>query len=288
MVTPMLNVAHVLTLGTVPPVFLVGNELVGEGLRVDWTIEKAAGPAPDTATIRIYNLGLVQRKAVEAASLLYGKFLVSLSIGWGAMAEIVFTGVAYKVIATEKTGTDIITTIEAADGYELRDTPPVGGALVGAAAGAILQQLLAAMQVPPSPPALLAVEAAAAQLPIPAWNVTGEGTVREQLDALIDTLGLSWGIADGFFVVYQNGLRNDLPPSILNPFSGLLDARVVDDGGVEFEALAQARTVPGMQIVINMLEPIGGGPLRVERVVFNGSSFGPSFMSGTARKVALL
>jgi hypothetical protein len=59
---------------------------------------------------------------------------------------------------------------------------------------------------------------------------------------------------------------------------------------VAIEALAQPRLVPGVQVTILDLTgvPLGGGPLRVERIEFNGSNEGESVMSGIARRVALL
>ena len=106
---------------------------------------------------------------------------------------------------------------------------------------------------------------------------------------LLASIGLAWGVAGGKIVVYKGGIRKDLLPSILAPVTGLLKWLELDDGGVQFTALAQPMIEPGGQITINDVfgVPVGGGPLRVERVTFSGSTVGTSTMEGVARKLQL-
>lgn len=289
----MLNVASMLTIATVPPTVLISHEQ-SQGLRVEWDVQKAVGSSPDTATITIYNLGLAGRKALEVASALPIPLTVQLSVGWGLVPELLFTGQAWEVKPEKKTGTNILSIIEAGDGAFIADVPPSGGAWVGRTAAVAVAFHLQAMGLIPSPAAIAAIAEAGAKLPISAWDDVDDGSPRDKLDDLMATLGLDWGVADGFFVVYRGGLRNDLVPSILMPASGLLSAELLDDGGVEFHALAQARVVPGLQVQIltagpgGSMLPLGGGPLRVESVTFSGTSEGPSLMTGVARKVTLL
>lgn len=91
-------------------------------------------------------------------------------------------------------------------------------------------------------------------------------------------------------MVFAGGLRMDILPSILTPQTGLLSWEELDDGGVEFDGLAQPRVCPGAQVqMLDMLGvPIGGGPLRIDKIQFSGASEGPSTMSGTARKALAL
>lgn len=295
MVAPLLNVASMLTVGLTPPIVLISHEKA-QGLRVEWDVEKSVTPEPDRATIRIYNLARVSRLALEAAVGLPAPIVVQLSVGWGLVPELMFTGQAWRIQPEVKRGMGVVTEIEAGDGVEVRDTPPSGGAWVGQTAAVAVALLVTAMGLVPSASALETINTRAAELPIQAWPRTGDKEPRDDLDELMATLGLAWGVKDGFFVVYRAGLRNDLAPSLLNPLSGLLNAHTIDDGGVEFEALTQARFVPGLQVAIQVPGPTGtglpfvplGGPLRVESVRFSGSSEGPSIMRGVARRVALI
>jgi hypothetical protein len=297
MTLPMLNVAATLAIASAPPVLLASNEQL-PGLRFDWTVEKTATPDPDTATITVFNLGVVSRKALEAALALPIPLVVTLSVGWGLVPEVLFVGQVWKAQPEVKTGQDILSILEVGDGaLPTRDTPPAGGAWVGQVAAIATTAIATSMGLIPSPSALAAISEAGAALPVAAWQATGDGEPRQQLDDLMATLGLSWGVQDGQFVVYRAGLRNDLPPSILTPISGLLHAEIVDDGVVQFDALAQPRIVPGVQVQImrpgpggnlTTMIPVGSGPLRVDSVIFSGSTQGPSMMTGTARKVALL
>jgi hypothetical protein len=294
----MLNVAAVLAIATVPPTVVVSNELT-QGLHFTWEVEKSNSPQSDQARIAITNLGAIGRKALMAAAALPFPIQVQLSVGWGVMPELLFMGEAWTIRPEIKHGTEIVTELEVGDGVgPTRDTPPGGGAMVGQLVSAAVLIAVAQMRLVPSPGAVLAVQEAAAALPPIAFLSVGDKAPRETLDDLMATLGLGWGVENNTtFVAYRAGLRNDLPPSVLTPLSGLLRADVLDDGGVQFEALAQARVVPGLQVSIlvpgpggnvTTMIPIGGGPLRVESVRFSGSTEGPSLMSGIARKVAIL
>lgn len=288
------GIAAKLVIAMVPPIVI--DHTLGEDLHFEWSVEKVRGPSPDMATLRIHNLGQPLRKALEAyvgtAPIPLG---IALFVGWDKLAEQLFTGISWKVIPEKEEGTDWVTTIECGDGaVEARDTPPSGAAWFGAPFAEIVHLTARKAGYTVSPATLAVIETAVGRTSIPAiqaqLQLVDLNEPRDELDGLMASLGLSWGSQDGEFVVFDNGLRNDLLPSILTPTTGLLSWSVLDDGGLEFEALCQARVVPGIQVQVNDLAgaPIGGGPLRVERISFSGTTDGPSVMRGVARKVEIL
>lgn len=294
MAMALLNLATRLILTTDPPVgppVLVEN-LTGQGLRLDWQINKARGGDPDSCSLSIFNLHFGFRTMLQAAWATFSPMIVRLYIGWQGIPELVFTGDAWHFVAEKVQGADIVTAVQAMDGGgALRDTPPGGSTAIAMGIKLAVAQLLDMMGISPGPTAMAAITLACT------GNVAAETLQRvdvteprEALDVYMASIGLAWGIADGFFVVYRNGLRDDVLPVLLTPISGLLEWRVVDDGGVQFEALTNVSVVPGCQLTI--LDPtgvvVGGGPLRVDKISFNGSTQGTSTMTGTARKVAIL
>lgn len=277
------------------------QSLDGDGLRFEWDVLKTRTSSPDTATIRICNLMKIHRADLAMLASLPGRILVELSIGWRGVenegpsdqlllpTDVLFRGEDWRVVPEEQNGPDIITTIEAGDGLEVSTAAPDGGGNIALGITLGVKFALAALKLKPSKAALAVIEAEGAKVTTPISNLTLENDPRELLDVLLASMGLGWGISGGEFVVYRGGLRDDLLPGLLTPQSGLSRWAVTDDGGVEFEALAQPRFVPGMQITVSDHLGIlqGGGPLRIDTIRFMGTTDGPSIMQGTARKAVL-
>lgn len=287
----LFDITAALVIATVPQI-LIGSFTSNE-LRVEWDVQKELGPTPNQAAITVYNMDAVNRTVLSKFRSVPATLIVQLSIGWGRAVEPLFIGEAWRVVSTEVSGTDILTRIEAGDGSKtLGDASGGGGGVLGLGVVACIELTLSQMGIVPTPTATATMNAAAAEVPLAASiQATFELPPREQLDVWCACLGLSWGIEDRAFVVYRRGLINDgSPPSILTPQSGLLRWSECDDGGVEFEAVAQPRVKPGSQVFVttNRGVTIGGGPLRIERVAFTGSTEGPSLMSGVARKAMAL
>lgn len=278
--------------GAVPGAVAMIDNSRGDGLRIEWEVEKVRGGSCDQAKITIYNLARLNREAIAAAVTVPAPLEVALLIGWSGVPELVFTGEIWRCVASRRTGTDVLTVLEAGAGAAaLKDTPPAGGAAVGIAMQLVVAEILKNAQLKPSPTAMATIAAYAAKVPVSQlMGYTADRGTTQLLDECLASIGLSWGIDRGLFVVYAGGLRNDLLPSVLTPATGLLSWEELGDGGVQFEGLAQARVTPGLQLqVLDLLgKMIGGGPLRVEKVTFTGSTEGESLMSGVARKVQVL
>lgn len=287
--TAMFGIATSLVVGTTPPFLL--ETIRAEGLRIEWQIDKVAGPTPDTGTIRIFNLHPAQRKAIATAKRVSNVPLFAvLQIGWNKRVEILFEGYAHRTAPEIRRDVDIVTELELGAGKDtgLRDTPPGGGVDVGKAIEIVIVERAVRAGLSVSEATRALINSRAAAVPLTSFSSVVDATeVDEQLDLMLAALGLNWGRDGDFLVVYDNGLRNDLAPTVLTPNAGLLAWNELDDGGVEFEALAQPRVVPGIQLqVVNEFGVlVGGGPLRCESVSFTGTSDTSSLMRGVARKV---
>jgi len=299
-----LNVTSLVNVGSAPPITV--QNLTGEGLRVTWEIDKSNSSEPDSGRVTIYNLQTASRRILSALipSLPGFAFRCSLSIGWGDVQNPglgfvpptqVLTGQIVSIVPERKERVDVLTEIRFGDGtVEQRDTAPNGTALRSAQLltwSSIIRLVVLELGFTLSPAADLVIDQAASNLNLPSYGaanaIIGDREVREKLDNLFDTLRLGYTIDNGVVRVFDSsGLRNDLPPQRLTPLSGLLSFAVTDDGGVEFEALANPLVAPGSQVTIENAAQIvqGGGPLRVERIRFVGDNYRESIMRGVARK----
>lgn len=273
----------------------------GEGLYMEWDLQKTRTSSPDTATVRIFNLLPIHRADLALLSALPGRIKIELAIGWRGHGveptvntlflptDVVFVGEDWRVVPEEREGPDIVTTIEAGDGIEVTNAAPQGGSEVALGMKLLVLLSLQQLGLKPSVGALAVIETEAAKITVSIERPTHEIPPRERLDLLMASMDLAWGISGGEFVIYRGGLRNDLPPAILTPQTGLLKWSVTDDGGVEFEALARPIVTPGAQATLldELGQTLGGGPLRIETVRFLGTTEGPSMMMGVARKAVL-
>ena len=284
------NVGVRLFIASVPPVLI--QNFVGESLYVQWDVRKDNTSSPDFARITIYNLDPALRAPVERVASFPTPATVQLHVGWGLIPDLLFLGQPWKVTPARKTGLDVLTILECGDGARAaRETgPPGGSAAIAVTIELELELYLAQLGYLPVPGALEVVKLAALSKALPAYKPTFDGSPRERINEIMASVGLGWGIQDGFFVVYTGGLVLGEAPLLINPQTGLLFWETLDDGAVEFEALTQARVRPGAQVILqdNNLVPLGGGPTRVESISYSGTSDGPSVMRGTARPLALL
>jgi len=188
----------------------------------------------------------------------------------------------------------VLTVIEFGDGLvELRDAAPGGASLAAQILtwSSVVTLVAAELGLAVSPAALAVIDAAALRQGLPVYGagnlILGDREIREKLDNIFEALRIGYTIDNGILRAFDaSGLRNDLPPQVLAPLSGLLSFAVTDDGGVEFEALANPLLAPGSQVtVLNDIGIVqGGGPLRVESIEFAGDNYQNSLMRGVARR----
>lgn len=298
------NVA--VTLTAVPPV-VVENFDGGDGLRIEWNVEKTNKPQADTGTVRIYNLARATREVLEAVIpvLPAFSFVGTIAVGWGRIGTPHFvppfrliSGNITKIVPNMKTGVDVVTEVTIGDSMTSgRDSVAsqtltnIQGFTWSTAIAAVAAQQ--GRTLSPLAPAFIDAAATAKKIPLTQLRNLNlrSGDLEQILTDLLATLGLNFVVQDNVISVFdKSGLRQDLPQVILRAEGGLLDFAVRDDGGVDFTALANPLVQPGSQVTIfnEVGVLVGGGPLRVEHVAFDGSTYESSTMSGTARKFQVI
>lgn len=304
--TALFGVTFQLFVTTTPPILVdnltqqIDNSLA-DSLRVDWQVSKRLGPAPDDCRVRIYNLDPLLRTALKTArhpdqgwprpSL----SLLQLSVGWGGVPEPLFTAPLVDFVAERQEGADVVSEMVAGPGGWMRAVPSgmseAGGQPVAVAAKlAIADAAGLRLGLLVGPAVFAKIEERAAATPLAAWARTDTRDPLDTIDTIMATIGLNWGIDGNQLVVYERGLRADLPLKVdLDPDSGLISWTAVRDG-LEFEGLAQPRVVPGAQLELFRPGQFGlpvsiAGPLRCESVEFSGSNYGSSTMRGLARQL---
>lgn len=278
--------------------------LDGTGLKMEWNIERTRSSTPDRGTIMIYNLGTAARKAIHetwkqlAPTLGY---ILEFSIGWENLVERIFVGDAWKLVPEIRVGEDVLTVFEVGDGNKgVRDgVQPIAANMSQGQIDFILLTLVEAtvelggLGLPIDPASRAVISAKAKQSPFPKFdNYAGTGNTADQVDELIDQLGLEWKIYNGSFIVTDKGNAATASPiaTLLSAKTGLLTWAQEDDGGIVVTALANPNVKPGSQIsVIDSFGiPVGAPAHRVDKVSFFGTTDGESLMEIVGRKALLI
>jgi hypothetical protein len=295
-------------LDVLAPPLTVAN-LSGEGLTMDWSITRTNTSAADVGRLRVTNLSRSNRRLLQQAQPLLSAFAyqLSFSLGWDGVVFEVLRGPLTKLVAEERTtSTEVVSTFEWSDGLlSLRDSTPLAAPLTVTSGlwlnvfEAIAKTFPGVLGLAPSFATTLATSPLVSA--IPNFGAVFNNDPVNDLNDLVSSLGpgYDWGIQDALIVLYRAGLISDsTPPLILAPNTGLLSWQLQDDGGVMVSALANPGVRPGQQVQVlgvdavpgagvPVPELVGGGPLRIESVTWDGSTLGTSIMSLVARKIEL-
>ncbi len=280
------------------------SNLDGNGLRFTWEIERDNTNAADKGRISIFNLSSAFRgvlfeawRALSAAS----GYLVEFGIGWDGVPQTVIRGDVWRLTPNRRTPTDVETVIEIGDGQKNLRDQTVGRSFSNVRISIVLEYLVAlppatadagggglGLIYPPESKALVAQ--ATSELPIQTWgNIPAGANTREAIDLIMSTLGLTWRIHNGAFVVLRGGLSNK-PPPLIRPGTGLISYEVRDDGGIDFTALSNPDVEPGTQVLVqdDNGRPFAEPAYRVDRAVYRGDTDGESVMTVNASKALLI
>jgi hypothetical protein len=289
------------------PGFVISN-FDGTGLRMEWTISRDNTNKPDEGEIRIFNLApLVSRtihetwQVANASGLGVGMLLI-FSIGWDRIPVRLFVGDVWDMLPEERTPTDVVSVFKLGDGNRAQRDQVAGRDFHAAPVEIVLEWLV---QIPPSPAdtgggglglifppeSKALIKAAAAEVAklqgsnLTFGNIPKGLNIREEIDMIMDTLGLEWRVHNGAFTVMRGGIINK-PGPILTPGTGLISYTPQNDGGITLTALADPAVEPGIQIQVlgNLGKPVGEISYRVTRVIFSGSTDDESVMLVTGRK----
>jgi hypothetical protein len=282
----------------------VVSNLAGDGVLMEWEVNRDNTNKVDEATVSIYNLAPALTGAIfEAWQILSAAsgYLATLAIGWDGVPETVIRGDVWDFVPDRRSPTDSVAVFRIGDGGKTLRDQVVGKGFQGVKISIVLEYLVA---IPPAAPDIgggglgliyppeskALVTAAAAELPVQTWgNIPKGANTREAVNLIMDTLGLEWRVHNGEFVVMRAGVINK-PGPLIRPGTGLISYERRNDGGVIFSALANPEVEPGVQVLVqdDFGKPFGEPVYRVERVSFTGSTAGESLMDVEAAKVVTI
>lgn len=280
-----------------------------DSLRMEWDITLSRTSNADEGRVIIYNLNAAHRLLLMeqwklASSDSENPLTLNLVLGWGGSritggsgaALPVFQGQVWHILPDERTGTDVLTIVDAGDGSNnLRDSvPPQATGFSDLSAEVILKYLVEqVIKVPISAEALTLFTEKIQGFPIKLFNnYVPSFDSADALDEYIDMLGLEWKIFQGEFILMDKGVRATTVQQIplLSPGTGMLSWTQEDDDNVRVTSLAYPGVEPGLQVAVqdeNGLS-VGAPRHRVSQVRFFGSNHNDSLMEITARKAILV
>lgn len=289
-----LNIGALATLGPAGAPAVTVENLFGGSTRIVWSVSKTAGPQPDNGTVSFYNLNIKNITAIKGLIPLIGipgpaPLGATLSFGWQGIMGLCAMGDVTNIIAEERSGQNVITTIEFAEGaigaQNARPLPIQGTEQLYLAA---FQSAATALGWILSPQFLEALKSNPVITSAQTLNAVFGGNPLEDFETLIAGLGpgFNYSVQRGMVYLLNVGqLMDKSPPIVLTFQTGLIRWTEVEKKGVRFEALGHPDIRPGQQIVAKdeFNVPIGLGPLRIESVDWAGDTNQGCYMSILAR-----
>lgn len=281
------------------------------GLRVSFAITRTMTPAPDTATVSIFDLAPERRDAMATLFATLGQATCSLALGYDGATTLAFLGTVRSMRKARRMGPDIVTEITADDGGDAFTDAPVSLSTAAINASTLIEVAIVAMNLkitelnaaagagfplPPitaSPSVAAAIASARPEAAAATYASVTVGKASELLDEAARLLGVRWWIRDHQIIMARRKVPTDAQAVALT--SDMLLAEPDDDGSgiVRLEAMCDPSIVPGRQLALvagASVAPtpgVTGEPLRVASVVQRGDTrAGPWSASIVARKIA--
>jgi hypothetical protein len=293
------------------PGFVLQN-LDGDGLLIEWTIQRDNTNNADEGEVSIYNLsptvsGAIFEtwQALDAGGVGTGMTL-DFHIGYDQLPSRVMLGDVWNMKPNKRvSSTDVVTTFMMGDGNRALSLGIQGTSFHNVDFITVLGFFIRAEPNPsdaaggglglsfPKESADLIVAASAEIVKrggsTTFGNVPSGLNMRDNLDAIMATLGLSWRIHNGAFIAMRGGALSR-PGPILRPGNGLISYDPVDNGGVELTNLARTDMEPGSQFQVqdDNGRPFAEPLYRATHVAFAGSTSGNSIMTVSGQRRALL
>lgn len=180
------------------------REIIISGLRITFSVERSMESYPDRMTVNIYNLSKDTRKIIESSIFeqirspidsIPSDYDIKFAAGYDGDFGILFSG-NITTVTTRKIGPDIITTIEAADGFRLLTELALNLSYgPGTSAGQILADVIGIAQM--TTPLILGFDANRKNLN----GLVLSGGFKEAIDKIVTPQNLVWVIQNGRLLV---------------------------------------------------------------------------------------
>lgn len=280
----------------------VGSEV--NDLQMTFDIVRTSDAEKNKCKIEVYNLAPTTRSLLETNKnddtnnpviLLQTQYAESGSgVTSGNGFQTLFTGQVVNALTSKKNG-DMITLIEAQDGYV-----PVRESLVGSDD--------AGRNFPPGTNRLTVLNALIGDMGIDAGEITDggvlessifengttfEGTVKQSLDALLDPVNMDWSIQDGSMMVIRKDLASTEAVLLLSVDTGLIgspqakkargnkttDSENEPESGIKVMSLLAPTLTPNRHVRVISNEYPDGRTFKCTRVKHKGEFRGNNWIT---------
>lgn len=246
------------------------DELVLDGLDVQFEIQKSLKPEPNTCEIRIFNLNPDHRNGLEEK----GTAIVQVDAGYVDGTSQIFLG-ELRDVASERSGPDIVTTISSGDGEKKIRSKRVNLSLApGTDVTSAFRELARALELGKGNVDDFAglLKFGSGGSVFPSGTVLSGNAARE-MQILAESVGLEWSVQDGAIQLLRRGKPLLGLALDVGPDTGLIGTPSVDQEGLLSATLLMAPGVfPGVQMVLR--HPRLAGVYRVETTRHVGDTAG--------------
>jgi len=291
----------------------VGSEI--QDLQINFKIVKSADAAKNKCTVKVFNMSPDTRALFETANtstdelvketnnpviLLQTQYAEDITNSGSLRGfQTLFTGQVVNAI-TSKIGGDMVTQIEAQDGYV-----PLREGLVGASKEPPNKN--EGRNFPPGTTRRTVLNTLVGDLGVPVGEirdgddlsavfsngVTIEGPIRLALDSLLDPVNIDWSIQDDSFVAIRRDLASLESILDLSAQTGLIGSpqakkarasrttsqKNEPDSGVQIKSLLAPTMTPNRRIRVTSNEFPNGQIFKVTRVIHAGDFRGTNWIS---------
>ncbi len=290
----------------------VGSEI--RDLQINFKIVRTSDATKNKCTIKIFNMSPETRALFETSDekdvndqitnnpvlLLQTQYAEDITNSGSLRGfQTLFTGQVVNAI-TSKIGGDMVTQVEAQDGYV-----PLREGLVGASKEPPNKNV--GRNFPPGITRRAVLNALIGDLGVPAGEirdggdlsaefsngVTIEGPIRLALDSLLDPVNIDWSIQDDSFVAIRRDLASLETILDLSPQTGLIGSpqakkgsasrttgqKNEPDSGIKIKSLLAPTMIPNRRVRVTSNEFPDGQIFKVTRVIHKGDFRGTNWFS---------
>lgn len=241
------------------------------GFDAAFQVTRTTKPTPNTAEVRVYNLGQSLRRelATQAKAGLY----VSIAAGFaGRLCQIYRGDLRDAFSVREDTGW--VTTISSGDGEKARRTARVRRAFPkGTKVEVMLRALTESLGVGlgNTVSGLFGGQKLAHGSSEFVSGTVAHGNAATQLTALLNSVGMEWSIQDGALQVLDKGAPLPGEALVLTPETGLVGSpEPGNKGTMKAAVLLMPGLQPGAKVLVDTSEV--RGLFRIERIDYSGDT----------------
>ncbi len=243
-------------------------------LRIAFDIGKTSEVNANPAKIKIYNLNKTSRAFLQQENV-----IVILEVGYEDNVDQLFIGDIVKS-STEKTGSDLITTIEAKDGtFALENANLDKSYKAGTNIKDVAKDVINSIQ---EVGGIIVNSISAIKSETLQNGMSVTGASKKTLDNITEKQGLEYSIQDNELQIIEKNGSTTEEAILLTPETGLLGKPIEREEGIEYKALIQTTKLrPGRRVRITSSEI--DGVFINKKVNYKGDTHGTDwFVTGEA------